>query len=130
MMITKERSMIDKDKRAFVYYNLHRECWSVRQGGKVVDHTHDIMLRDCQYLVGKAGRKRVLREKRKNVHAGVSGYVVDFIPACRQHTQLTYNPYRHTTFVSVQDPFDSVKHSDYAALTSGNGFRDVEGMWK
>jgi len=122
--------MIDKDKRAFVYYNLHRECWSVRQGGKVVDHTHDIMLRDCQYLVGKAGRKRVLREKRKNVHAGVSGYVVDFIPACRQHTQLTYNPYRHTTFVSVQDPFDSVKHSDYAALTSGNGFRDVEGMWK
>ena len=130
MMITKEKRMIDKDKRAFVYYNLHRECWSVRQGGKIVDHTHSIMLKDCRYLVGKAGRKRVLREKRKNVHAGVSGYVVDLIPACRQHTQLTYNPYRHTTFVSVQDPFDSVKHSDYAALTSGNGFRDVEGMWK
>ena len=130
MMITKERSMIDKDKRVFVYYNLHKECWSVRQGGKVVDHTHDIMLRDCQYLVGKAGRKRVLREKRKNVHAGVSGYVVDFIPACRTYHELTYNPYRHTTFVSKQDQFDSVKHSDYAVLTSGNGFRDVEGIWK
>ncbi len=121
--------MIDKTKRAYVYFNLHKKCWSVRQSGRIVDHTNAIMLRDCRYLVGKTGRERVLREKKKNVHAGISGYVVDLIPACRIYNELTYNPYKHETFVSREDPFDPVEHSDYAALTCGNGFRDVEAVW-
>ena len=122
MMITKERSMIDKDNRVFVYYNLHRECWSVRQGGKIVDHTHSIMLKDCRYLVGKAGRKRVLREKRKNVHAFVHGYIhphfigLDFDPEPidgwrkawtnlpeYQMREIRYNPYDKASFTYKDD---------------------------
>ena len=121
--------MIDKKKRVYVYFNLHKKIWSVRQAGKVVGHTKSIMLKNCKYLVSQAGRKRVLQEKKKNVHAGISGYVVDFIPACRIYHELTYNPYRNETFVSKQDPYEPVEHSDYAALTCGNGFRDVEGIW-
>ena len=44
--------MIDKNKRVYVYFNLHKKVWSVRQAGKVVDHTKSIMLKDCKYLVG------------------------------------------------------------------------------
>jgi len=125
------RDMIDRNKRVYVYFNLHKKVWSVRQGGKVVEHTKSIMLKDCKYLVGKAGRERVLREGRKNVHAGVSGYVVDKIPPCRYGNDLTYNPKWHEGFVSRLDPYDDViEHSHYAHLECGNGWKNLHGMWK
>jgi len=123
--------MIDKSKRVYVYFNLHKKCWSVRQSGRIVNHTDNVMLKDCRYLVGQAGRKKVLEEKRKNVHAGVSGYLVDNIPnvpACAG--EVTYNPYKHKTFVHKEDPCESVDHSDYAYLECGDGWRIVEAMWK
>ena len=52
----------------------------MRQSGKVIGHYHDLYLKDAKYLVSEAGRKRVLKEKKKNVHAGVSGFVVDRAP--------------------------------------------------
>jgi hypothetical protein len=68
-------SCIDYDKRLYVYWNLHKKTWSVRQSGKIVGHSDLIFLKDCRFLVGKAGQARVRREKKKNVHAGVSGYL-------------------------------------------------------
>ena len=43
--------MIDTKKRAYVYFNLHKKVWSVRQGGKVIEHSKVVMLKDCRYLV-------------------------------------------------------------------------------
>ena len=85
--------MIDLNRRVYIYFNLHKKVWSVRQDGKVVAHTKYIMLKDARFLVGQAGRKKVLREKKKNVHAGVSGYVVERVP-------VHYNPYKNETFIS------------------------------
>ena len=93
--------MIDTNRRVYVYFNLHKKVWSVRQDGKIVEHTKYIMLKDARYLVGKAGRKKVLEEKRKNVHAGVSGYVVDRVPNVPDFcTTVHYNPYKNETFIS------------------------------
>ena len=101
--------MIDYTKRAYVYWNLQRKLWSVRQSGLVVDHAGILSLRDCKFLVGKAGQARVRREKKKNVHAGVSGYLFedpmtvdriawndlyDYTPVW-----VMYNPYKHDTFI-------------------------------
>ena len=97
----KGRHMIDTNRRVYVYFNLHKKVWSVRQDGKIVEHTKYIMLKDARYLVGKAGRKKVLEEKRKNVHAGVSGYVVDRVPNVPDFcTTVHYNPYKNETFIS------------------------------
>ena len=92
---------IDADKRVYVYWNLHRKLWSVKQGGKVKGHTASICLKDCRFLVGKAGQERVRREKKKNVHAGVSGYIQSDIPWWVGNTTcfVTYNPYKHDTFI-------------------------------
>ena len=123
--------MVNRDKRVYVYFNLHKKCWSVRQSGKIVDHTNQVLLRDCRYLVGQAGRKKVLKEKRKNVHAGVSGYLVDHVPTVPEgSSELTYNPYKYETFVSKDDPCKPVEHSDYAFLECGNGWRILEAIWK
>lgn len=92
--------------KVFVYFNLHKNLWSVRalEGpcrGKVIAHRASLMLRDCVFKVSEAGRQRVLRERCKNVHAGVVGTLWDeAVPGdvcCREG--VTYNPYLYSTFV-------------------------------
>ena len=93
--------MIDKNKRVYVYFNLHKKVWSVRQSGKIVEHAKHIMLKDARFLVGQAGRKKVIEEKRKNVHAGISGYVVERVPNVPDYcTTVSHNPYKNETFIS------------------------------
>ena len=57
--------MIDTNRRGYVYFNLHKKVWSVRQDGKVVEHTKYIMLKDARYLVGQAGQESIERKKEK-----------------------------------------------------------------
>jgi hypothetical protein len=69
--------------------------------GRVILHTDEVYLRNAEFRVSKAGRARVLKEKRKNVHAGVVGYLT---PITDDNPELifdeyTYNPYKYETFV-------------------------------
>ena len=122
-------SMIDKNKRVYVYFNLHKKCFSVRQSNKVVKHVNRICLKDVRYLVGDAGRKRVLETGTKNVHAGVSGYYVDHVPVPWISFDVTYNPYKYETFVSKDDR-EMIDHSDYAYLECGDGWRNIEAIFE
>lgn len=88
---------IDTEKKVRVYRNLHKGCLSVKQDGIVQCHTHSIVLKDCTFIVSNAGRERVRKERRKNVHSYVEGYVVNardtdhLLPFSWQ--SLYYNPY-------------------------------------
>ena len=92
-----------------VYFNLHKRLWSVRKcsTGRVVLHTDKVHIRDPKFVVRKAGRERVLREGKKNVHAFVRGelstHFYDFDPDYIDYTLVSYNPYKHDTFVDVFD---------------------------
>ena len=85
------------------YRNLHKACISVKEGSpKCVRRcVQQIELSDVKFVVGDAGRKRVRREKRKNVHAYVRG-----TPKKRRRTkglcavEVTYDPYKYKTFVT------------------------------
>ena len=107
-------------RRVFVYKNLHENCWSVRdkESGHVVAHADRVELSQVQLKVGAAGRERVLREKSKNVHAGLEGNVQSLqlkgFPSQRYiHGQpassgkapelVTYNPYKYSSFVIKAD---------------------------
>jgi len=92
--------------RVFVYYNLHRKLWSIKalegeNKGKVIAHRDSVMLLSPEGKVSQAGRNRVLKERRKNVHAGLVGKLLD------QDTpwgfdmwdEITYNPYKYDSFV-------------------------------
>jgi hypothetical protein len=87
-----------------VYFNLHKKCLSLRDEStrKVVGHCNQVWLGAAEFKVSEAGRQRVLREKRKNVHAVVKGHVLAFnstsIPL-KDHTFIYYNPYTTTGFV-------------------------------
>ncbi len=80
----------------------------------MIAHAQALSLGDAEFVVSASGRARVLRERQKNVHAGVRGQFLDWAPidlalssqwALRKHhaelegKPITYNPYRHETFV-------------------------------
>lgn len=91
-------------EKVFVYKNLHKKCYSVRsiKTGKVIGHVNEITLYDANFKVSEAGRQRVIREKRKNVHAGVVGTVANFTILC-ELKGVTYNPYKFDSFIYRHD---------------------------
>lgn len=117
-----------KSFRADIYKNLHKNRFSIRilEGpakGKVIAHCSKVLVEDVDFVVSEAGRQKVLREKKKNVHAFVRGRVVamsgdlsdlakDFglrrdefpfspvrsIGLKAKGKDVTYNPYRGASF--------------------------------
>lgn len=130
--------------RVFVYFNLHRQCWSIKaldgeKRGRVIGHASAVYLRDVEFRVSEAGRQRVLREQRKNVHAGVVGVLERWQSECgwkghgcwpedttyayqtdgivTHHLRATYNPYKGPSFVDA-DTLIPIKRATAARLTS------------
>lgn len=93
--------------RVFVYFNLHRKLWSVRalegsDKGRVIARSPHVLLHRATGKVSEAGRQRVLRERKKNVHAGIVGELVSLEPQAfleGSGSQITYNPYKYASFV-------------------------------
>lgn len=103
------------NERVYVYRNLHRKCYSVKslRTGRVIGHVDEITLTNVEFRVSKAGRERVLREKRKNVHAGVVGYIA----IASMHGEIIpvkYNPYKFSGF--VRDDESIIKQAAIAYL--------------
>jgi hypothetical protein len=111
--------------KVFVYWNLHKGKWSIKalegpNKGRVIDRADTVLLQVARPKVSEAGRQRVLKEKRKNVHAGVVGYLVNAsdvalaVPA--ESYGVTYNPYFYSTFVHCDDKEKSWAGSNWALL--------------
>ena len=98
----------DLGRKVKVYYNLHRHCWSVQdyKTRRVIGHCDSLSLKECSFKVSDAGRARVLKEGKKNVHAFVVGFLVSYELFTPEHCldrQITYNPYKYDSFVLAQD---------------------------
>ena len=103
--------------------------------GRVIGHADVVVLENIEPKVSEAGRQRVLREKRKNVHAGITGRLVwvdhksdlagefkefdaELIATC--NNPVTYNPYKFKTFVKKSDTTHELLRADVAMLHSGD----------
>ncbi|AMS00889.1 hypothetical protein SEA_FAYELY_89 [Mycobacterium phage Fayely] len=96
--------------RVFVYWNLHRGMWSVKaltgpDRGRVIARQQLVILRNASGKVSEAGRQRVLRERRKNVHAGLVGELVqgEAVTLAPDSREVTYNPFKYSSFVYRDD---------------------------
>jgi hypothetical protein len=109
-------TLVDPSRKIEVYRNLHKKCWSVRQAGLVRFHCSKVNLKDCQMVVQPAGRKKVVREQKKNVHAFVRGYLCGEERVIQQFCwdDIYYNPYESGTFVDFQG--QSVLTADFVDL--------------
>lgn len=101
--------VVTKGQLVEVYFNLHRKMWSIRDARSklVLGHTDNLLiLSDVSFVVNEGGRQRVLRERKKNVHAfargrffstlNIGGMVTD-----QTYTKVSYNPFKAGTFVNA-----------------------------
>lgn len=87
-----------------VYRNVNKKgvTYSIRQDGYVVAHADEVILLNAEFIVKEAGRKRVKKTGRKNVHAWVRGDIVKTRVApdrSRLRAKVVYNPRRNDSFV-------------------------------
>ena len=123
--------------RVFVYMNRHATkanngvpVYSVKalegpDKGRVIMRSPHVMLGDVRPKVSQAGRRRVLRQGRKNVHAGLVGTLIHTGWQPFQGQKITYNPHKYDGFVFAA--FDAVNYygSELAYLTD-SGVKVVE----
>lgn len=98
-----------------IYYNLRLQLLSMQakvQGSwKVVKHCEAVSLTDVTFKVSEAGRQRVIKNKRKNVHAYICGTFDEGAALSKQGEWMdliTYNPYKLEKF------YDGEKYVDKA----------------
>jgi hypothetical protein len=123
---------LKKPMRVYVYFNLHKKVFSVRalegeNKGRVVAHVNRILIDRPVFVVSEAGRQRVLRERQKNVHAGVRGIWtawVDGIEAWDHLTPVTYNPYLYSSFVE-KSTLAPVHKATFAVLDNKRIFAEL-----
>jgi hypothetical protein len=95
---------IDITRSVKVYRNLKhgknaKPLYSIMQDGKVKARRHRVLLSSAVFLVLESGRQRVLKQKRKNVHAFVIGKLAVEGAAGIDETgpdlpaRIRYNPY-------------------------------------
>ena len=118
-----------KADRVRIYRNLNKGSLSVKDWdrqsdtyGKVIDRPNAFFVSHPRFVVSKAGRDRVLREKRKNVHAFVQGHPVKGYRKAvllQQHRfnpkkgkRVYYNPYESEWF--TDDNGNSVHEANWA----------------
>ena len=104
-------------KHIRVYYNFRKKTFSVQEkvngSWKVVEHTNEIFIRNATFKVSEVGRQRVLKNKRKNVHAFILGERFPFIPKSFVYRdEVFYNPYTGPNFMVVSEnkPLDWAKY--------------------
>ena len=109
--------------RVEVYYNLHKNVFSVRHKGKVIAWGNRVTIENPEYVVREKGRQKVLEEGRKNVHAFVRGTLSDINnfkfgkiqQRLSEPREVTYNPYKYDSFVDGST-YQPVKKSKWARL--------------
>ena len=115
-----------------VYWNSHRECFSIRSRGsppsgftphpkgRVFYNTGPFLLVNPVFRVSEKGRQRVLRTGKKTVHATIRGLPrvqpgLTLPPLARR---VRYNPFKNEQFV-LQD--GTPVHEACAAYFVNNG---------
>lgn len=84
----------------YIYRNLRTGGFSVKYKGIVIDHSDSILATNVEFRISELGRQRVIREKRKNVHAyaAAESYRKSEKIKVDKLDKVTYNPYLDKKF--------------------------------
>lgn len=115
------RYLLDLTRTVRAYRNLSRDCYSIQQDGIVKAHADSVALEDVTWTVSQPGRRRVIRDGKKNVHAFAVGHLVPATTAL-DAAPVVYNPYNMDSFRVEISPEEAARltKSD-AALLNAHG---------
>ena len=113
-----------------IYRNLNNGMWSIRDAKtkQILAHATAVSLHEPTFHVQPAGRDRVRRERRKNVHAYVKGrYIMPYLaPPTEwddQYQEATYDPYNNEYFVVDDAP---IFQATFARFTENKKLEVIE----
>ena len=91
-----------------VYFNLTRKVWSIQsyqpgKGWRLLTHATHLTLQNAVTKVSESGRQRVIRERKKYVHAYIQGELIRTVPQSHSDRRLSYNPYTGPDFYWKDD---------------------------
>lgn len=108
--------------KVYIYWNLHKRCFSAKKNGKVFAHFRNASILNPEFRVSAAGCRRVRRDGRKNVHANIVCepqhcviYPDNSTVAATSET-ASYNPYLYETFVDNEG--EALYNAKSAELTT------------
>ncbi len=128
LAFAKSGKVIDKNLPVRVFKNLKHGCYSIMQRGVIKASAKQVRLSDVEFRVRESGRQRMLRDKRRNVHAFAVGRLMDYVHPGddRELGRITgrgafYDPTRFSSFVDRETnaPLTrvSVAHFDEDGVT-------------
>ena len=105
---------MERGLKVQVYRNLTKKAISVMalegpNKGRIIARLNSVTLSNCRFLVNESGRQKVIKFKRKRVHAFVRGITTDFFESAHftvpiaDHVRLKYNPYKFSSFVRADN---------------------------
>ena len=113
--ISKDGRTVSTGQKVMVYRNLHNGLWSIKdvKSDLVLGYAEEVTLKGLPksnnkkarrtFHVIESGRQKVLKEKKKNVHAYVIGYLENFTYEALDKV-VYYNPYKVSQFVAEGTP--------------------------
>lgn len=117
-------ALLNPEKPIRVYRNLNRTLgkekgfWSVKQG-VVRFHCTQIFLKNVTFPVNERVRLEVVRDKKKQVHAYVEGFITDRPTYYDGYEAITYNPYENKKFVCCRGEVKAAEACMLVRLSDG-----------
>ncbi len=111
----KERT-IDTTLPVRVFRNLNKKgvWYSIRQKGLTVAHASVLCLEDARFIVNQKTRERIVKTKRKEVHAYVEGHIVSIgLPNPVAPAIIKYNPFKYENFTCTNGNWFDVDTAKY-----------------
>lgn len=96
---------LEENKKVEVYFNLHKKMFSIRDFKTkiVITHLDELNLKNVVFKVNQKGRERVLKEKRKNVHAYLIGdFTLKEENDSSNFKEAYYNTYKTKEFIDKE----------------------------
>jgi len=101
--------VINRNLPVRVFKNLKVGCYSIMQKGVIRASAKQVRLADVTFRVREAGRQRMLREQRRNVHAFAVGHLLDYVhPSDARELEsmpghgVYYNPHETGAFLDCE----------------------------
>lgn len=105
--MTTHKRLIVKVYRNLKHGKKARPLYSIMHKGRVIARQHRVLLTAAKFVVNQSGRRRVIQEGRKNVHAFVVGewvrrpdsaYGTDETDERTLGMMIVYNPHKMVSF--------------------------------